>query len=252
VETLAQTGKWFRSQFPLTPCTAVTATRDWKNEGRQSVWYNSRFYRMNILKEAGGLRIRDIHMFDQSYPDPYLETPLMSSCCRYDTLPVVDGFHWSRAGDLAGIRLVEVNGANERIVETGPLSVSESGSSELLVSCPVIPQGTLEIHCMEGTAVFRLIGMLKPGRFVFCLKWSRDSNVPFDRIEPRILACSHQGFRYQVKCLQGHFESSNQPLIKPDSSPCGQAIFIVPDSESAILDFINTGNEAVQRPGSNV
>ena len=67
VETMEQTGNWFRNRFEVTPATAVTATDDWKGEGRKTVWYNSRFYRINLLWEHDDFRIRDIHLFDQDY-----------------------------------------------------------------------------------------------------------------------------------------------------------------------------------------
>ena len=64
VETLAESGKWFRQHYKITPATAVTVTEDLKGSDRKTVWFNSRFYRVNLLWENGTLRIRDIHLFD--------------------------------------------------------------------------------------------------------------------------------------------------------------------------------------------
>src|SRR5690606_8481848 len=49
IETLAETGRWFKDQFPLTPSTAITTLTDVRQEGNKSVWYNSRFYRSNLF-----------------------------------------------------------------------------------------------------------------------------------------------------------------------------------------------------------
>lgn len=49
IETLEQSGKWFRKKFALTPATSVVALDDWKAQGHKTVWYDSRFYRLNLL-----------------------------------------------------------------------------------------------------------------------------------------------------------------------------------------------------------
>ena len=43
VETLEESGRWFKEQFPKTPATAITTLVDVRKEGNKSVWYNSRF-----------------------------------------------------------------------------------------------------------------------------------------------------------------------------------------------------------------
>ncbi len=53
VETLGASGTWFRETFDKTPATAVVALKDWQEKGegggaRRSVWYESRFYRINL------------------------------------------------------------------------------------------------------------------------------------------------------------------------------------------------------------
>ena len=54
VMTLAQAGQWFREPFPLTPPTSVVYLNDWKHQNRKTVWYDSRFYRINLLWQDGG------------------------------------------------------------------------------------------------------------------------------------------------------------------------------------------------------
>ena len=53
VETLAESGKWFRQHYKITPATAVTVTEDLKGSDRKTIWFNSRFYRVNLLWENG-------------------------------------------------------------------------------------------------------------------------------------------------------------------------------------------------------
>ena len=75
VETLEETGRWFKDEFPLTPATAITTLRDVREEGNKSVWYNSRFYRSNLFWEENSFCFRDIHLFDENLQSQYLETP---------------------------------------------------------------------------------------------------------------------------------------------------------------------------------
>ncbi len=39
---------------------------------QKTVWFNSRFYRANLLWDKGTMRFRDIHLFDESVASDYL------------------------------------------------------------------------------------------------------------------------------------------------------------------------------------
>ena len=226
VETLAQTGAWFRSRFPVTPATAVTSTEDWKGEGRKTVWYNSRFYRMNLLWEAGGFRVRDIHLFDQDYSDPYLDEPLRETACEYDALPVVDGFNWSAADDRAGIRVVDL-AAGGAPIDVGAPAVREDSATELVVTCPQTSGGTLEIRCGEREAAFRFAGVPATSRPALALSWRNGAQIPFERIEPQTLHCRHKGFAYRVVCRDGLF----------DPAALGDGVLLIPGERGVSLVF---------------
>ena len=109
VETLTRSGEWFRENFPVTPPMAVTALTDYREKDRKTVWYNSRYYRTNLLWEGGALCIRDIHMFDQRMESDYYRKAGTTNQCVYTTLPVVDGCMWSTREQLAGLRVVRRN-----------------------------------------------------------------------------------------------------------------------------------------------
>jgi hypothetical protein len=158
VETLAASGRWFRQQFPVTPATAVVALDDCRHEGRRTVWYNSRYYRANLLWEPAGFRFRDLHLFDQRLASPYLTAPLTTTACHYYALPLLDGFHWSTARDAAGFRVVALDTAGPRPVEVGPPTVTEPNASTLRLACP-LPGGEFTVLCAED----RLTCALPPG-----------------------------------------------------------------------------------------
>ena len=104
VETLSESGKWFSEHYKTTPATSVTANED-ANSGRfKTVWFDSRFYRANLLWDDGTLRFRDIHLFDENLPCDYLTVKGTSTKCEFYTFPFVDGYKWSSSEKIAGLR----------------------------------------------------------------------------------------------------------------------------------------------------
>ena len=104
VETLAASGQWFREHYKTTPATSVTVTRDLEGGDHKTVWFNSRFYRVNLLWENGALRFRDIHLFDENLQSDYLAKNSTSTQFLFHTLPFVDGYSWSTPETRAGLR----------------------------------------------------------------------------------------------------------------------------------------------------
>src|SRR5690606_26078078 len=79
VETLRESGEWFKENYKTTPATSVTVNNDFKDNHLRTVWFNSRFYRLNLLWDDGFLKFRDIHLFDERIASPYLNKKLESN-----------------------------------------------------------------------------------------------------------------------------------------------------------------------------
>jgi len=103
VKTLGETGRLFKNQYVQTPATAISALDDWTDEENQSVWYNSKNYRINIFSDKENIWIRDIHKFDEQYRDTYLDNPCTGSSATYDALPIVDGLRFSDDDTKCGL-----------------------------------------------------------------------------------------------------------------------------------------------------
>ncbi len=102
IETLGESGRWFAANHPVTPAAAMVSENDWKGLGKRSVWYNSRFYRANLFADEEGLRLRDLTLFDENYPERYLDAVCKSAVLQFDNLPVIDGNRFSGGGVRAG------------------------------------------------------------------------------------------------------------------------------------------------------
>lgn len=125
VLTLADSGKWFKDNFDITPPSTVTALSDWFENKRKSVWYNSRYYRSNIFWDDGIVRFRDIYVFNDEYKEKYYDKPCETIACEFRNLPVVDGAMYSNAEKsiYAGIYFADENG----IIKWDDLIYSENG-----------------------------------------------------------------------------------------------------------------------------
>lgn len=102
VEPLGATGRWFKKTYSHTPASAITAHSAHDDDEKNSVWYSTRFYRINLYGEHGRMRIRDLHVFHEKYPDPYENAVCTGNEAVYETLPVIDGNRHSGNGVVAG------------------------------------------------------------------------------------------------------------------------------------------------------
>jgi len=208
IETLGESGKWFREKFRVTPATAITALTDYRNEGRKTIWFNSRFYRVNLLWKDQSFRFRDIHLFDERMESDYLTKAGTSTQCVYTTLPVVDGFLWSTRDTLAGLRLMRKTTPGKwEEVKLGEQMVTEVAANELQVECTgnsmekyrlIFYEDRFEISCPEqNTAISWLLE----------LQTAPGIPLPFTSMDDRQINATLNGFNYSLICKQGRIET---------------------------------------------
>lgn len=229
VETLQASGEWFRRTFAQTPATAITALKDWNDENRRSIWYNSRFYRMNLFAQDGAWRIRDIHLFDERYAERYLQRRVTTHACTYDTLPVLDGFNWSTHEQMAGMRPVLFDGGGERrpLADGDPdvrAKVEEAGPETLLVTLPVREDGHLIIRCEPASLSFRVAGAV-PRTWGLEMSWSKDKPVPIVGGSARGIEYRHNGFDYALHCQVGTVAADPAGNVMTIAAQDGEIVF---------------------------
>ncbi len=248
VETLAESGRWFREHYRVTPATAVTVNEDLPGSNLRTVWYDSRFYRANIFWERTregaadirsdsavggttgmGLRFRDIHIFNEHFPSPYLSKVATSNECAYFTLPVVDGYRWSTAGQMAGLRLKTVVNGRETEVSGGVPKIGESATGALHIEWSLTNvKGTLVMdldeksirmkvvweRTREGAADIRsgsvargLAGVAGDGTAAWFLDLTAAAGIdlPFQRMTARAVQCRFENMEYSIKAAKGVF-----------------------------------------------
>lgn len=227
VQTLEESGKWFTKKYALTPATSVTVTKDLAGSNRKTVWFDSRFYRANLLWEDGGLKFRDIHLFNENFPSKYTEGIAVTNECAFYTLPVMDGYLWSKPNAIAGLHfMIEENG-KKVLMKGGNPVVKNNARGKLTIIWP------LQNHAGNVIMVFDEQQVSIQLRSKSLAKWSLEMTtaegivLPFKNITPKKVACVFENFDYSFSTVKGFFTNQN-----------GKALIIQPENNKIILNLV--------------
>lgn len=213
IETLEESGRWFKKQFPLTPATAITTLTDLNNKNNKSIWYNSRYYRSNLFWENNSVYFRDIHFFNEKLEDEYLKNPGHGNSFSYYTLPVVDRFHWSTPEKKVGLKLIEIDqdGTKENVMLLDP-KVNEISSTILKVYSKDKSGRIFIFEFHEKYIKIACERNMKKGS-----KWMLELDIPKERIEKLPYRKYEKGyidsefekFNYRIACSKGDIKKGN-------------------------------------------
>lgn len=89
--TVADTAKWYKEQYEITPPSANIAQKGDKD----AVWFSNSNYRFGFYADSKVVYIRDIQLFRDDYAERYLEGVCELRSSIYDNVPLVDGYLWS-------------------------------------------------------------------------------------------------------------------------------------------------------------
>ena len=227
VETLEQSGKWFRNSFNVTPPTSVTVNEDLNGSSCRTVWFDSRYYRANLFWENGHLRFRDIHLFNEKLPSVYEKQKAVSDDCYFFTLPFVDGFLWSDSSETAGLRFkADIDGKEVPLEGYNPV-ITDSVPGILHISWPLkLFNGILQIDLDERQIKMRIVTEKSINWFLDLTAASK-VKLPFLKVESRHVSCKFEGMHYSVTTMEGTFSKTNDALV----------FRIIPENGSLILNF---------------
>jgi hypothetical protein len=210
VETMGESGRWFRSTYRVTPPTSFTVLKDLDKSELKTVWFDSRFYRINLLWENGTLRIRDIHLFNERFASPYETTVLTANECRFFTLPFVDGFLWRKPGGIAGLRLKAIVDGKTVLPEGGD-PVIHSSDGVMYIHWPLktlggamdrAMAGAMDMELSESKVTMRLTAD-RGVRWFLDLNTADSVKLPFRTISPTGIDCLFEGMKYRINVGKG-------------------------------------------------
>ncbi|WP_285010858.1 hypothetical protein [Pedobacter faecalis] len=213
VETMEQSGLWFRKNYKVTPATAFTVSEDIGGGNHRTAWFNSRFYRTNLIWENNSLRIRDIHLFDEDFPSQYTTGVTTTNECAFYTLPVVDGYLWSNKAELAGIRFIAKSGDSEVLLKGADPVFSDEEKGKLKISWPLTShKGTIELVMDERNFHVSYHGSDKL-EWLLELKVAEGMKLPFTEVTPDKVNASFENMRYSLISSKGKFEKGSEESI---------------------------------------
>lgn len=208
VETMAQSAKWFKKQYEITPPLSYQASTDWIEENNLSTqWYASANYRISFLGEENRLRIRDFFLYRQDYACRYLEKPLKERKSNFDALPILFPQIWGGVENRPFIRLVD-----------------ESGQE---------PQGTISYQALdEFTAKTVLLDTNSDNiQAEFTMTMNKvqlqgNYNLHFDRLpvlkncKDNVIYMEHEGFSYEFLVETGKISRCDVDgiVIRPEDN----------------------------------
>ncbi len=219
VETLAASGEWFRKKYKVTPATSVTVNEDLKGSDKKTVWFNSRFYRFNVLWENSTMRFRDIHLFNENFPSIYTGNVATSNECSFFTLPFVDGYRWSTSAKTAALRIKTMKEGKEILIEGGNPTIKDNIPGQLHIEWPLTSfTGKLVMDVNEKQLKITMEGN-ENNNWFFELSVADSIALPFTKITPRAVHCRFEKMNYRVNATKGYFSKSGKDeviRIKPE------------------------------------
>ncbi|WP_190295410.1 hypothetical protein [Mucilaginibacter rubeus] len=227
LETMETSGRWFKKQYKVTPSTSFTVSHDLGESDLKTVWFNSRFYRVNLLWEKGNLRIRDLHLFDENFPSVYTKQVATSNECTFFTLPVIDGYIWSKPDQIAGLRLKAlINGDEVLLVGKDPVYTHPTSGS-LHISWPLTTiKGTLEIDLNEKQLSMKLVSA-QTNNWYFDMTTAAGTKLPFETVSDKQINCRFEETPYAFKAIKGTFSEPGN----------GAAFRLKPQGNNIVLDL---------------
>lgn len=209
IETLGESGKWFKNTYKSTPASTITAHSAFDDPNKDSVWYCSKNYRINLYGENNHLRIRDLHIFDESIEDPFENTVCKENYAVYETLPVIDGFLFSGNRIKSGVYFTDKEKGNELSYDEMIFKDKSDGKCEVRF---VSSNGDLVFELSENE-----ITITGEKDFVIENKIGRKSEFLPDvcNISDTELVLGYKNKKYSVKLLSGNFV--NEKIIKSEN-----------------------------------
>lgn len=199
VEPLGETGRWFKQQYRETAPSAITAHTAYDDDGKNSVWYCSKYYRLNAYNDKGFFRIRDLHLFDERFPDPFEDRVCVANDATYDTLPYADGNRYSGNGVLAGIRVV--NAASGAEIPAEALRFTDLGDGNVELDF-----GAIRLTLMENSFT---VNSDRPFRLENRIGQDGGCLPEVTAEEPQKVSFRYKGTAYALRLDVGRFEGPN-------------------------------------------
>ncbi len=223
IETMSETGRKFKRAFKTTPPQAQVMLEDPfgnTSSPERTIWYQSRFLRANLHFRDREFYLRDLQVYNDRYPQPYLTQPATIHGIEQRMLAVLDGYHWSDDNVHAGkpgtramgsFALVDREGRATALEMGLPPVVNESANS-LLATVRLATGGALNVRFSESELAFWLSGTAEHERLQLIFQWV-PSRSAIERVEPHELRYKYRDFQYHVHLVNGEAAATKSGVV---------------------------------------
>jgi len=217
VETMGETGRRFKRTFASTPAQAQVMLLDPFADPfaktatpERTVWYQSKYLRANLHFRNNEFYLRDLHVYDDRFAEPYLEDVVQRHGIEQRMLAVLDGYHWSddethagRAGERAMGKfvLIDKDGKESSPTAAEVPSVDEDAST-LRAAIPLSTGGSLDVIFTERAISFSIKNVSKQTRLALTFEWVPERSALRDVAADR-LHYQFRDFDYSVGIAGG-------------------------------------------------
>lgn len=149
---------------------------------QRTVWYQSKFMRANLHFYGTAFYMRDLHVYNDQYPQPFLTETVNQHGIEQRLLAALDGFHWSadnardgnnhKPGERAMGRFVLVGEEGTQTpLELLGLPVVDETSQMLRTRVPLAGGGVLTAVFREREIAFSVTGVPSRSRLGLVFEW---------------------------------------------------------------------------------
>ncbi len=210
VETMGDSGRRFKRAFATTPTQAQVQLTDPfgnTNPAQGSIWYQSRFYRANLHITGDLPFLRDITVYSDQNPQPFLDQATRSHEVEQRMPAILDGYHWRKEPKpmepgAGGFFML----GDKRLRLKGKPKITETGNTlQVVLACT--DGSTLSIHFEEESIVVSI----KPAtteRLSLSLEWD-PAKSSLANVQPKRAEYVWQEFRYGVSADSATLEQTS-------------------------------------------
>lgn len=207
VETLGDSGRWFKNTFKETPATTIVADTDWAGADHKTVWYNCKNYRLNLYCEGDHFWIRDLYLFRDGFRELYVDEVCDKEYLIYDNLPLMDGNRFSGNGIRAGLY---------PFLDGKQLCFQSMDYKEVGTDAVVTFTGTAcgEITFLLCEAGIRITGEGESSFELHALFDKSAKQLPSLEMHQNSIHLNYRGFPYSIIIEQGSVDMDDRPVVR--------------------------------------
>lgn len=218
VETMAETGRRFKAAFVTTPTQAQIMLEDpfgKTDPGERTIWYQNRFYRANIHMRGDEFYLRDLHVYDDRFEQPYLTDVVTQHGIEQRLLATLDGYHWSEHTgekvDLKGramgcFSVVNAEGAEAPLRMIDVPTIREAGTT-LTAKVALQGGGALFLRFTENGLRMWLSGVAAAKVWRLSFEWD-PAKTAFATLQGNKMLYRFRGFDYEMQVAGSTLEQS--------------------------------------------